>query len=139
MSMIGTTAPGSETPSVGAIEHAEEFILREHPDPVPRDVPATSTPTGPVVRQVLEASATNVRRLRHEAGASSDDLAAVSGIGRTTLFRLEAGKTDPRLSTLVFLALGLGVPLHALIGELPEAVQASSQVSRMGVTKPNCT
>lgn len=137
--MIGTTALGSGTPSVGAIEHAEQFILSKCPDPVPRDSPATSTPTGPVVRQVLEASAANVRRLRREAGASSDDLAAASGIGRTTLFRLEAGKTDPRLSTLVFLALGLGVPLHALISELPDGVQASASVSHLGVTEPNCT
>lgn len=41
-----------------------------------------------------------IRAIREETGLSIEHAAAFAGLGRNTLQRLEAGKTDPRISTL---------------------------------------
>jgi predicted transcriptional regulator len=47
-------------------------------------------------------------------------LSRSSGVGLATLVRLEAGKYDPRLSTLRKLATVLGVSMVHLLGEEPK-------------------
>jgi predicted transcriptional regulator len=41
-----------------------------------------------------------LRKARQDAGLSMDHAAAFAGVGRNTLQRLEAGRSDPRISTL---------------------------------------
>lgn len=48
---------------------------------------------------------------RTAAGLTQDNLAIKAGISRMTLQRMEAGKNDPRLSTLLVLARTLGMDL----------------------------
>ena len=43
-------------------------------------------------------------------------LAKASGVNLSTIFRLESGALDPRLSTLEKLAKALGVTVPALLG-----------------------
>ncbi len=72
-----------------------------------------SHPEGP-----LKAVARNVRRLRLANGTSLEGLAAASGVGRSTLVRLEAGHAaNPTIETLFAIADTLRVPLGALVEE----------------------
>jgi DNA-binding XRE family transcriptional regulator len=50
-------------------------------------------------------------RARIAAGLTQDTLATQAGISRMTLQRMEAGKNDPRLSTLLVLARTLGMDM----------------------------
>lgn len=70
----------------------------------------------------------NVHRLRTAAGLSLADLAAASGISKTTLHGLEQGEGNPTLSTLWALASALGVSL----GELLEPPAPAVAVTRAG-------
>lgn len=57
-----------------------------------------------------------IRQLREGKGVSLRELARLSGVGAATLSRIESGKANPRLSTLVLLADVLGV----FVGDLFE-------------------
>jgi transcriptional regulator with XRE-family HTH domain len=65
---------------------------------------------------VLPAFAARLRKLREERGISQDTLSRLAGdLGRDTIFKLESGDSDPRLTTIQRLARGLRVPPRALI------------------------
>jgi transcriptional regulator with XRE-family HTH domain len=59
----------------------------------------------------------NVRRLRVAGGISLDRLAEASGVGRSTLARLEAGHGNPTIETLFAIADALGISIGALLAE----------------------
>jgi transcriptional regulator with XRE-family HTH domain len=61
--------------------------------------------------------AKNVRRLRLARGINLDRLAAASGVGRSTLARLEAGQANPTIETIFAVADALGVSIGALVAE----------------------
>lgn len=65
--------------------------------------------------------AKNVRRLRLARGINIDRLAAASGVGRSTLARLEAGQANPTIETIFAVADALGVSIGALVAEAAEA------------------
>ena len=65
----------------------------------------------------LQAITANVRRLRLARGVNLDRLAASSGVGRSTLARLEAGQANPTIETLFAIADALGVSIGALVAE----------------------
>lgn len=50
-----------------------------------------------------------IRKLRERKGVSLRELARRSGLGVATLSRIESGKANPRLNTLLQLADVLGV------------------------------
>lgn len=58
-----------------------------------------------------------LRKLRLERGLSLRTLGAMAGIHAVSLVRLEAGKNDPRLSTLRKLAQALEVGVCDLIDQ----------------------
>ena len=72
----------------------------------------------------LNGFAKNVRRLReeHDPPWSQTDLYDAARLHRTEVGRIEAAETEPRLATLHILAAALGVPLDALIKDLPVPV-----------------
>jgi transcriptional regulator with XRE-family HTH domain len=55
-----------------------------------------------------------LRELRTERGVSQEDIAYRAGVHPTAIGRLEAGRRDPRLTTILRLARGLGVKSEAL-------------------------
>ena len=55
--------------------------------------------------------------LREQQGLSLRTLAVMAGVHYTSLVRLEAGRYDPRLSTLRKIAEALGVGLQDLLKE----------------------
>ena len=59
--------------------------------------------------------AENLRRLRHDSGLTQEELSAAIKMGSAEISRLEQGKRDPQLMTMVRLSRGLGRPLTDLI------------------------
>jgi transcriptional regulator with XRE-family HTH domain len=72
----------------------------------------------------LEGFASNVRRLReeHDPPWSQTQLHDATKLHRTEIGRIENAETEPRLGTLHILANALGVPLDALVQDLPVLV-----------------
>jgi transcriptional regulator with XRE-family HTH domain len=63
------------------------------------------------IRQIGE----NIRKYRVKRGLSQLDLAAACGFEESSIGRLENGKTNPTIKTLLKLAKGLDVKLTDLI------------------------
>ena len=66
----------------------------------------------------LESFARNLRRARDRAGLSQEALAERSGMHRNAIALLEAGKRDPRVSTVGKLAKGLAIPARDLLKDV---------------------
>jgi len=60
--------------------------------------------------------AESLRKLRKDRRLSLDQLAAASGVSRAALSQIEGSRTNPTLSLLWKVAVGLGVPFQALLG-----------------------
>lgn len=61
-----------------------------------------------------------LRELRAERGLSQEDLSRRTGIHAPSIGRLECGRREPRLKTILCLADGLGVPPGALLDTVGE-------------------
>jgi transcriptional regulator with XRE-family HTH domain len=73
-------------------------------------VPVTMPPVEPAMH-----FAANLRRLRAERGQSQEDFADDAKLHRTEVTKLESGRRDPKLATIVKVARGLEVPLAELL------------------------
>jgi transcriptional regulator with XRE-family HTH domain len=60
--------------------------------------------------------ADSLRKLRHDRRLSLDQLASSSGVSRAALSQIEGARTNPTLSVLWKIAVGLNVPFPALLG-----------------------
>ncbi|MDP1949378.1 MAG: helix-turn-helix transcriptional regulator [Nitrospirota bacterium] len=60
---------------------------------------------------------TQLRAWREKRGFSLRKLGELSGVHYISLVKLEAGRLDPRLSTILKLCLALRVSLSQLVGE----------------------
>jgi transcriptional regulator with XRE-family HTH domain len=78
--------------------------------------------------------AANLRDRRKERGLSLDQLAVSSGVSRAALSQIETGKSNPSLSVLWKIAVGLQIPFSELLGESGPTVnllrRTDSQVLR---------
>jgi len=61
--------------------------------------------------------AESLRQLRQERRLSLDQLAEASGVSRAALSQIESARTNPTLTILWKVAVGLGVPFQALLGQ----------------------
>ncbi|GAA1425871.1 XRE family transcriptional regulator [Agrococcus citreus] len=68
------------------------------------------------------ALAENVRRLREAHGLSLSQLSERSGVAKATLFKIERGRTNPTLETMVAVAETFDVPVATLIARKPRAL-----------------
>ena len=66
-----------------------------------------------------ERFAANLRKTRMQAGLSQERLRRAASLHRTEISLLDRAEREPRLSTIVRLAAGLGVPVAALLDDLP--------------------
>jgi transcriptional regulator with XRE-family HTH domain len=64
----------------------------------------------PAALAPLDTLARNLRRAREKAGLSQEALADAAGMHRNAVALIEAGKRDPRVSTVAKLAKALGIP-----------------------------
>jgi transcriptional regulator with XRE-family HTH domain len=81
----------------------------------------------------VRAVAANVRALRLDAGLTLAELAAQSGLGKSTLAQIESGKANPSVETLWALGAALRVPFARLVEETqpPLRVVRSHEVPPM--------
>jgi transcriptional regulator with XRE-family HTH domain len=84
-------------------------------EPESSGVDRTSDDAG--VDDFVRAVAANIRSLRHEAGLTLAELAAASGLGKSTLAQLESGRANPSVETLWAIGAALKVPFAALVEE----------------------
>jgi DNA-binding XRE family transcriptional regulator len=70
-------------------------------------------------RAIRETLGKNLFRERERAGICQEDLAELSGVSRNTISRMEAGKQEPRFTTLLAISWALHVPVEALQVDLP--------------------
>jgi transcriptional regulator with XRE-family HTH domain len=77
--------------------------------------------------------ADSVKELRRERRISLDQLAAVSGVSRAALSQIEGARTNPTLSVLWKIAVGLGVPFQVLLGT---EGSGTTRVLRAGDSSP---
>lgn len=75
------------------------------------------------MQNLVEALSENVRELRESHGLSLSQLSERSGIAKATLFKVERGRTNPTLETLVSIADTFDVSVQSLI-----AVEARADV-----------
>ena len=73
----------------------------------------------PTIAAILADVGPRLRRLRTGRGLTLADLAAVTGISKSTLSRLETGQRAPSLELLLPIAFAHRVPLDELVG-VPE-------------------
>lgn len=78
----------------------------------PREPPAEAG-----VDDFVRAVAANIRVLRRDAGLTLAELAAASGLGKSTLAQLESGRANPSVETLWAIGAALKVPFHRLVEE----------------------
>ena len=57
----------------------------------------------------------NIERVRKSKAYSQDRASLEAGLARGTLSKIEQGKVEPKITTLVLLAFVLGVPAKRLI------------------------
>ena len=62
--------------------------------------------------------AENLRRAREARNISQESLADSSGLHWTEISRLERGIREPKLTTIVRLARGLGIPAARLLDDI---------------------
>jgi len=73
-----------------------------------------------VIRSEYDGVVLKLRVIREQRRLSLRVLSRKAGVGLATLVRVEAGKFDPRLSTLRKLAKALRVTVCQLLGEQPK-------------------
>ena len=66
-------------------------------------------------QQYFEKLGARIKQLREEKGLDQKTFAFDCEIGRTQLYMIENGKTNPRLLTLIKIAKGLELSLKKLI------------------------
>ena len=65
-------------------------------------------------------SSTNLIRIRREHGLTQEEVARRSGLATVTISKLEGAKnSDPKVSTLMKLAVALQCPLDQFFEQLP--------------------
>jgi transcriptional regulator with XRE-family HTH domain len=57
----------------------------------------------------------HIAKIRKSKGYSQDRVCLEAGFSRGALSKIEAGKVEPKISTLVTIALTIGVPLKKLV------------------------
>jgi transcriptional regulator with XRE-family HTH domain len=83
--------------------------------------------------EVARRVADGLKRFRKARNLSLDDLATKSGVSRAALSQIEGTRTNPTLSVLWKVAVGLGVPFHELLGVSDDG---GAKVLRAGDTPP---
>ncbi len=77
--------------------------------------PATEDPPDPALASAL-------RRLRHDSGATQEDIAQQAGITVAAFSRIERGQANPRWTTITRIAGALKITLAELITEIEDAL-----------------
>lgn len=72
-------------------------------------------PNHPSLEQVAKSLGSRIRQLRKKKGWSQDELAAICGLHRSHVGKIERGETNVRLSTLMVIAENLDASVEQLL------------------------
>lgn len=72
----------------------------------------------PNMADVIQRFGENVRQARHQRGWTQEDLSAKTGLAVVQISRIERGKREIRLSTLIRLLNAFDLPPEALLRDL---------------------
>jgi len=72
--------------------------------------------TSPEITNVLAEVGSRLKRVRTQRDVTLTELAAATGISKSTLSRLESGQRKPSLELLLPIAQAHGIPLEELVG-----------------------
>src|SRR5450755_2865096 len=105
------------------------------PVPAPRGRPRVTAAPGDELgaAEVARRVADGLKHFRKIRGLSLDELASRSGVSRAALSQIEGTRTNPTLSVLWKVAVGLGVPFHELLGVSDDG---GAKLLRAGDTPP---
>jgi transcriptional regulator with XRE-family HTH domain len=111
---------------------------KDHEDPTGTVAAGRKTPLPPGddvgAADLTRRVAVNLRDKRKLRGMSLDQLAVASGVSRAALSQIETCKSNPSLSVLWKIAVGLQIPFSELLGDAGPTVnllrRADSQVLR---------
>jgi transcriptional regulator with XRE-family HTH domain len=67
------------------------------------------------INQLQQKISERIRFLRESKGISQQNLAAICNFEKANLSRIEAGRTNPTISTLYKISLALEVPISELV------------------------
>jgi len=67
------------------------------------------------ISQLQQKIGTRIRDLRESKGISQQNLAAICNFEKGNLSRIEAGRTNPTISTLYKISQALEIPLAELV------------------------
>jgi transcriptional regulator with XRE-family HTH domain len=85
-------------------------------------------------KALASAFGRRVRELREREGLTQDRLAKRSGMQVSVLGRLERGKHEPRLSSVLSVARGIGVSPGELLDQLADGRSRRAQQPRSSTT-----
>jgi len=104
-------------------------------EPEPRPRPRVTAGSGDDLgaAEVARRVAEGLKHFRKARGLSLDELASKSGVSRAALSQIEGTRTNPTLSVLWKVAVGLDVPFHELLGTTDDG---GIRVLRAGDTPP---
>lgn len=68
----------------------------------------------------------NLKEARKAAGLSQEEFARKSGLGRTQVVRLESGRANPTLGTMIRIAAALGLRPAELLKDIPKVWSGSA-------------
>ncbi|HEY4103850.1 MAG TPA: XRE family transcriptional regulator [Polyangiaceae bacterium] len=97
----------------------------------PRVAPGSGDELG--AAEVARRVAESLKRFRKARGLSLDELAAKSGVSRAALSQIEGTRTNPTLSVLWKVAVGLDLPFHELLGVSEDGI---AKILRAGAAPP---
>lgn len=80
-----------------------------------KDVPESHSGAGAFPREESVVFGNNVERIRTDEGLSMTRFCEMARISRPTLYKIERGDGDPRLSMMVKIAKALGVTVEDLL------------------------
>ncbi len=99
------------------VHAARSITAPARPSPRPARRPRVEGLGGDVgAAQLARRVAENLRRPRAARRLSLDELAVSSGVSRAALSQIEGARTNPTLALMWKVAVGLGIPFQALLG-----------------------
>jgi len=96
----------------------------------PGDEPETPA-KAPRLGALHAAFGLEIRRRRTELGITLEELAKLSGLTPNYIGKLEHGRVNPALSTMILIARGLGLQIGELLGDITRLSASAMRVGRL--------
>jgi DNA-binding XRE family transcriptional regulator len=101
---------------------SDEYRVNVPPGSAPAKPRGWAAPSADTAATIRAAVAENVRRERSAAGFTQQGHAHACAVAENTISRLEKPADEPRILTLVAVALALDVPLLNVLRDIPGLV-----------------